>query len=90
MKYFCTPSLMQQAVAFEEEPLVTVNESSSSQELLQSVLDGVCDLLSIYDLLSRVDNCSDLYLLLTQNMVDSCTWVSSTSTIIVCAIRIGY
>ena len=51
---------------FLEEPLVS----------LGSVLQGVCDLLSFYEFLSKTDNSSDLYLLLTQNIVDSCNWVS--------------
>ena len=77
MEYYSTH--LQQVLAFEEEPLVSVNKSNSSSEseYLESVLEGVCDLLSIYDLISRVDtHGSDLYLFLTQNIVDSCIWVS--------------
>ena len=70
---------VQQVTVFKEEPLVAVNRSNPSSELLQSLLEGVCELLSVYDLISRVvdTNSSDLYLLLTQNIVDSCIWVSS-------------
>ena len=79
LTYWIFNSHVQQVVAFEEEPLVSVNKSNSSSELehLESVLEGVCELLSIYDLISRVDTRgSDLYLLFTQNIVDSCIWVS--------------
>ena len=55
---------------------MSINDSAALPELLDGLLDGVCDLLSVYELISRVDNSSDLYLLLTQNMIDSCNWVS--------------
>lgn len=57
-----------------DEPLVYFNGSSSV--VLQTILKSVCDLLSFQEMLSRVDNSSDMYLLLTQNTVDSCAWVS--------------
>lgn len=65
---------MQQAVSLRAEPLVSFNGSSAV--LLESILKGVCDLVSFQEILSRVDNGSDLYHLLTQNVVDSCAWVS--------------
>lgn len=61
-----------------DEPLVIFNGGSSV--VLQAILKSVCDLLSFREMLSRVDNRSDIYLLLTQNIVDSCAWVSSIST----------
>ena len=61
---------MQQIVTFNEEALLSI-----SGVQLRSVLEGVCDLVSVYDLISKVDNVSDLHTLLTQNVVDSCNWV---------------
>ena len=65
-----------------EEPLVSVNDSTAQSELLNSLLKGVCDLLSVYSIISKVDNSSDLYLLLSQNLVDSCNWVSNKHPVI--------
>ena len=57
-----------------EEPLISVNGSSSEQ--LLSILKDVCDLLSFYEFYSKMEYSRDLYLLFTQNIVDSCNWVS--------------
>ena len=65
---------MQHVVAGHQEPLVSVNDSFTGQ--LGTALKGVCNLLSFYEFLSRVDNGSDFYLLLSQNIVDACEWVS--------------
>ena len=63
---------MQQYITFnEEEALLSI-----SGVHLPSVLEGVCDLVSVYELISKVDSGSDLHTLLTENVVDSCTWVS--------------
>ena len=62
---------MQQIVTSnEEEALLSI-----SGVHIPSVLEGVCDLVSVYELISKVDSGSDLHTLLTQNVVDSCTWV---------------
>ena len=61
---------MQQIVTFNEEALLSI-----SGVQLRSVLEGVCDLVSVYELISKVDSGSDLHTLLMQNVVDSCNWV---------------
>ena len=53
--------------------IVNVNES------LQNVLNAVCDLLTIYELVAKVNLNSNLTALLGQNIQDSCNWVSIAS-----------
>ena len=66
---------MQQIVTFhKEEALLSINGSSSVQ--LRSLLEGVCDLVSVYELISKVDKSSDLQIILTQSIMDSCNWVT--------------
>lgn len=64
---------LQHIVAMRQEPLVSINDSSTG--LLASALKGVCSLRSFYELLSKMDNSTDLYPLLTQNIMDACVWV---------------
>ena len=54
------------------EPLL-VNVSGD----LKPILEKVCDLLAVYELVATVDSGSDLHALLGQNIEDSCNWVSS-------------
>ena len=66
---------VQQIVTFhKEEALLSINGSSSVQ--LRSLLEGVCDLVSVYELISKVDKSSDLQIILTQSIMDSCNWVT--------------
>ena len=63
---------MQQYITFNlEEALLSI-----SGVHLPSVLEGVSDLVSVYELISKVDSGSDLHTLLTENVVDFCNWVS--------------
>ena len=55
----------------QEEALLSINGVH-----LPSVLEGVCDLVSVYELISKVDSGSDLHTLLIENVIDSCKWVS--------------
>ena len=55
----------------QEEALLSI-----SGVHLPSVLEGVCDLVSVYELISKVDSGSDLHTLLIENVVDSFNWVS--------------
>ena len=79
MKYYKCLLLslhVQQTVTFyQEEPLLSITGDSSVQ--LHSLLESVCDLVSVYELISKVDNSSDLHILLTQTVIDSCNWVSN-------------
>ena len=56
-------------------------------EPLPIVLQGLCDLLSFYVLLPKTN---DLYLLLTQNIVDSSNWVSDKRHIICIIIAVKF
>ena len=44
---------------------------------LQPILDSLCELVTVYGLVSDVENGSDFHALLGQNIEDSCNWVSS-------------
>ena len=54
---------------------ITLQESSSD---FSAVLDEMCDLLSFYDMISKVSESEgkDLVKLLKQNIIDACEWVS--------------
>ena len=52
-----------------------MTEDQVNDEHLQSLIDGVCKLVSSYELVSRVDSGSDLHVLLAANLEDSCNWV---------------
>ena len=59
----------------------------SASEHLHIILDGVCELLTVYELVAKVNLNSDLTALLGQNIQDSCNWVSITSshsTVVLC------
>lgn len=54
----------------------TAVEDSDIVDGLHSLIDGVCKLVSFYELVSRAQSGSHLHILLTANMEDSCRWVS--------------
>ena len=53
------------------EPLINVSQD------LGSILNGICSLLEIQELVAQVQNGSDLHAILEQNILDSCQWVSN-------------
>ena len=61
---------MQQVVVSNQPSLVSVSGT------LQTILESVCDLVTVYELVAKVDDNSDLTALLDQNIQDSCSWVS--------------
>ena len=66
-------SFMQQALANAQLPLVDISGPLD----LQPILDSLCELVTVYELVSNVENGSDLHALLGRNIEDSCTWVSN-------------
>lgn len=56
-------------------PLVSIN-ASSENENLQTLMEGVCELVTFYEHVSRTNSGSRLHTLLTANVKDSCQWVS--------------
>ena len=56
--------------ACDNQPLLTAGED------LTAILKGVCDLMAVQDMSSKVNNGSDLQSILEQNLIDSCHWVS--------------
>ena len=64
---------MQQAFADAQLPLVNISGPLD----LQPILDSLCELVTVYELVSNVENGSDLRALLGQNIEDSCNWVSN-------------
>lgn len=67
--YICD---LQQQQSCGSEPLLNVNDR------LKPILSGVCRLLEVHELVTRVRNGSNLHAVLGQNILDSCDWVSST------------
>ena len=63
-------SSMQQVVVSNQPSLVSVSGT------LQTILGSVCDLVTVYELVAKVDDNSDLTALLGQTIQDSCSWVS--------------
>ena len=65
-------SSMQQVVVsnYNQPSLVSVSGT------LQTILESVCDLVTVYELVAKVNDNSDLTALLGQNIQDSCSWVS--------------
>lgn len=59
----------------DSEPLVSINASSENGNL-HTLMEGVCELVTFYELVSRTNNGSLLHTLLTANIKDSCQWVS--------------
>ena len=55
------------------EPLLNASEE------LQTILSGVCQLLEVQELTAKVQNESDLHVVLKQNILDSCHWVRINS-----------
>ena len=43
---------------------------------LQTILESVCDLVTVYELVAKVNDSSNITALLGQNIQDSCNWVS--------------
>lgn len=56
-------------------PLVSINASSENENLL-TLMEGVCELVTFYEHVSRTNSGSQLHTLLTANVKDSCQWVS--------------
>ena len=55
-----------------QQPLLTAGDD------LKAILKGVCELMSVQRLATKVHNGSDLQSILEQNIVDSCHWVSGS------------
>lgn len=45
---------------------------------LKPILKGVCELMSVQRITSKIQNGTDLQSILEQNMIDSCLWVRHT------------
>jgi len=61
---------MQQVIVSNQPSLVSVSGT------LQTILESVCDLVTVYELVAKVNDNNDLTALLGQNIQDSCSWVS--------------
>ena len=73
---------MQQYREMAEPPLVNTTDTSGGNatvdEDLDSVIDSVCKLVSLYELVSSTRHGgSDLRAVLAANLEDSCNWVSN-------------
>ena len=73
----------QQVREMEQPPLVILNTTETDPAAedsdvngLHSVIEGVCRLVSFYELVSKTESGSDLHTLLAANVEDSCHWVS--------------
>jgi hypothetical protein len=64
-----------------EPPLVnTTNyqgagDGASAEEDLDSVIDSVCKLVSLYELVSSTNSGNNLHIVLSANLEDSCNWL---------------
>ena len=79
---------MQQYREMAEPPLVNTTDyqgagdGASADEDLDSVIDSVCKLVSLYELVSSTNSGSNLHTVLSANLEDSCNWVSNQNYII--------
>lgn len=60
----------------QRPPLVNTSSVGVS---LQTLMEGVCELVAFYEHVSRTNNGSQLHSLLTANVKDSCQWVSNNA-----------
>ena len=60
--------------ACDNQPLLTAGEE------MKTILKGVCELMSVQRVASKVHNGTDLQSILQQNIIDSCHWVSYTDS----------
>ena len=67
--------ILQQLQEAAQPPLVSVLSDSENQDI-QNVLDGVCELVSFFELVSEAESGSTLHELLAAIVKDSCQWVS--------------
>ena len=58
-------------VCNDNQPLLSASEE------LKTILDGVCELMAVQTVASKVGNGTDLQSILEQNIIDSCHWVSN-------------
>ena len=56
--------------ACDNQPLLTAGDE------LKTIMKGVCELMSVQRVASKVHNGTDLESILEQNIIDSCHWVS--------------
>jgi len=70
----CIHVSLQQALALHQSPIVNISGD------LEPILQNICDLVFLWDLVTEVDNGSALHELLSQNVQESCDWVSMSVT----------
>ena len=67
--------ILKQLQEVAQPPLVNILSESENQDI-QNVLDGVCELVSFFELVSEAESGSTLHAILTAIVKDSCQWVS--------------
>ena len=70
----CIHASLQQAMALHQSPIVNISGD------LEPILQNICDLVFLWELVTEVDNGSALHELLSQNVQESCNWVSMSVT----------
>ena len=78
--------LLQQLREMSQPPLVNTLNGDSENQDVENLIDGVCELITFFELVSGADSTSDstFQALLSAVVKDSCLWVSHSIQLYIC------